>query len=207
MIYLFDNSIVDDLKSSFNLLNVTNPVVKVIDPEQIIDLAAQIKEGNITFPVVALTRNPDTPIDTARTNFTRMHKGVATVLDKETNELYYERAIPIELSYKLTLLATNTADMDELVKEMLFKYTNMYFLTLTLPYECERKIRFGIIIDKDSDIERTSGSTDYIQSGQLHQTIIPLVCEGAVLVSYTPAKLVRTQHDIGLTLNINDQES
>lgn len=196
MLYVYDNAIVKDLEQSFNLDNVPNPAVRVIDTEGIVDLAAQIQEDQISFPIVAVYREPDTPIDTSLTNFTRMHKGVQTILDPKTNDLYYERAIPIKLSYKLTLLTTNTADMDELVRELIFKYTSMYFLTIKLPYECNRKVRFGVIVDPESVIERTSGSLEYIKSGQLHQTVIPLTCQGAVLVHYTPAKLIRTEHEV-----------
>lgn len=190
MLYLYDDAIVDDLKSSFNPTAVANPVVRVVTPEQVIGIAAQIQNDEISFPLVALTRGEDTPIDTDRMNFTRAHKGVQSVLDPKTNLLYYERAIPIKLTYALTLLATNTADLDELIRELIFKYTSQYFLTITLPYECNRKVRFGIVVDY-SDIQRSSGSSQYAESGMLYQAILPLRCEGCVLVTYTPAKLKR----------------
>ena len=188
MLYLYDDCIVKDLKRSFNPENVENPAVRVIDPEGIIGLAAQIQDDNITFPVVALSRSDDISIDTELTNFTRMHRGVTSVLDPETNNLYYEKVVPIKLSYKMTILTTNTADMDEIVRELIFKYLQMYFLSMQLPYECKRTVRFGVVIDPDS-IERTSGTFEYIQSGQLYQTVLTLKVEGAVLVSYTKAKL------------------
>ena len=193
MIYLYDDAIALDLKKSFDPQNIGSPVVKVIDAERGLDLVAQDSEDKITFPIVALTRYPDTPIDTDRYNFTRAHRGVAAVIDKETNNLYYEKAIPIKLQYDLTVLATNTADRDELVKELLFKYTNQYFITFTLPYECKRPVRFGVIIDRDNSIESKSGTIEYLNSGTVYQTIIPLKCEGCVLVSYTPAHLQRRQ--------------
>lgn len=196
MIYLYDNAIVDDLIKSFNPNVVENPVVKVIAPEHIHSIAAQVQEDKLSFPIIVLTRNENTPIDTDRMNFTRAHKGVASVLDTETNELYYEKAVPIKLSYDLTILTTNTADRDELIKELIFKYTDMYFLTLTLPYYCKRKIRFGITINTESDIKNSSGVVEYIEEGKLYQSIIPLRCEGCVLVSYTPAKLKRTAYEI-----------
>ena len=195
MLYLYDNTIVRDLKESFNPENVENPVVKVIDPEGVIGLAAQIQNDEIKFPVVALERDPDTPIDQDRWNFTRAHKGVASVFDNKTNQLYYEKAVPIKLRYELTLLTTNTADMDELFREILMKYISMYFLKIKLPYECERYVRFGVIVDYDN-IQRSSGSFDYIEGGKLYQTIVPLNCEGCVLVTYTPAKLKRSAYEI-----------
>ena len=200
MIYLYDNAIVDDLTRSFNPNAVKSPTVKVISPEQAIGVVAQVQNDELSFPFVVLTRSEDTSIDNDRMNFTRAHKGVASVLDTDTNELYYEKVIPIKLSYSLTVLATNTADRDELVKEILFKYTNMYFLTLTMPYYCKRKIRFGVIIDSNSSIQNSSGNVEYLENGQLYQTLIPLVCEGCVLVSYTPAKLKRTFCDVEVSL-------
>lgn len=199
MLYLYDEAIVNDLKRSFNPNAVENPVVSVVSPDRIVDIAAQLQNDEISFPIVALTRNDDTSIDTNLTNFTRMHKGVATVIDPKTNNLYYEQSIPLKLEYALTVLATNTADMDELVRELIFKYTRMYFLTITLPYEGQRKVRFGVTVDSDSGIERSSGIVEYLESGQLYQSIIHLKCEGCVYVKYTPMHLKRTQHEIVLT--------
>lgn len=191
MLYLYDSAITDDLIKSFNPTDDgLKPVVKVVGPDQVVGLAAQIQEDKISFPIVAITRN-DYQIDEQRMNFTRAHFGVATVLDKKTNNLYYEKAVPIKLSYNITLLTTNQADMDELVRETLFKYLQMYYLTIKLPYEADRKIRFGLAVDDRTDIQRTSGSVEYLENGTLHQSIITLNCEGCVLVTYTPAHLMR----------------
>lgn len=198
MLYLYDRAISDDLKKSFNPYNVPNPTVSVVEPDAIIDIAAQLQDDKISFPIVAVSRNPDTGIDTERTNFTRIHKGVQAVLDPVTNNLYYEKALPINLRYALTVLTTNTADTDELVRELLFKYAQMYFLTIQLPYEADRKIRFGITLDLSQEVERKSGQLEYLKSGQIYQTIIPLRCEGCVMVHYTPAHLRRTAHEIAV---------
>ncbi len=195
MLYKYDNAIVDDLKRSFNPENVPNPVVSVVSPDQIIGLAAQLQNDSIKLPIVALTRNQE-QIDSSRTNFTSMHRGVATVIDNETNELYHEKVIPITLSYNLTIITSNTADMDEMIRELMFKYINMYFLTIKLPYESNRKIRFGVSLSKDSEIDRTSGVSEYLSNGKLYQSILTLNCEGAVLVSYTPVKLKRLEYEI-----------
>ncbi len=195
MLYKYDNAIVDDLKRSFNPENVPNPVVSVVSPDQIIGLAAQLQNDSIKLPIIALTRNQE-QIDSSRTNFTAMHRGVATVIDNETNELYHEKVIPITLSYNLTIITSNTADMDEMIRELMFKYINMYFLTIKLPYESNRKIRFGVSLSKDSEIDRTSGVSEYLSKGKLYQSILTLNCEGAVLVSYTPVKLKRLEYEI-----------
>ena len=192
MLYNYDNALAKDLEDSFN----SNICVKVVDAEKGIDLAAQVENDSISFPLVLLTRYPDAPIDKNRYNFTRAHKGVATVIDKEKNELYFEKAVPVELKYDLTILTTNTVDRDELVKELLFKYTSMYFVSMDLPYESTRKIRFGVSVDVESEISNKSGVLDYLDSGTVYQSIIPLRCEGCVMLSYTPVKLKRSQLEV-----------
>ena len=188
MLYLYDSAIAKDIKKSF-VDGEGNSDVKVVDPAAAVNILAQIQDDSIKFPAVVLTRDPTYSIDTQRTNFTAMHRGVLTVMDTETNKLYYEKVIPVTLRYNLTILATNTADVDELTKELLFKYLQMYYLTIELPYEAERKIRFGVAVRPDIEVQQSSGSFDYLESGKLYQTVIPLHCEGCILVSYTPVRL------------------
>lgn len=195
MLYLYDKAICSDLEQSFTD-EYNNSVVKVVAPENIVSLAAQIKSDEVPFPLVAISRDPDTPIDTSRTNFTWMHQGVQTVIDLETNLIYNEKVIPVKLGYHMTVLATNTVDMDELVKELLHKYMTMFFLHIDLPYESKRRIRFGVEIDPDSSVESMSAYREYVESGKLYQTIIALRCTGCVQVLYTPQKLVRTSYEI-----------
>ena len=194
MVYLYDNAIVDDLTKSFN--GHGDNLVRVCSPEETIGLAAQLNSDNIKFPIIALSRPSSWSIDADRWHYTQVHKGVSASFDKKNNIYYDEKALPITLSYDLTILTTRTADMDELLKEILFKYTQQYFLTIQLPYECDRKIRFGVAIDPDTEIERSSASKEYIESGKLYQSIIRLNCQGCVLVSYTPVKLKTMEHVI-----------
>ena len=184
MIYLYDEVLCEDLNHSLG-----TDTVRVIDPEGAVDIIAQIKEDNIKFPVVVMTRDPDYKIDTSRLNFTMAHFGIPASIDLETNKIYNEMVLPIDLSYNLTVLATNTADRDELIKELMFKYLHMFFLTIKLPYESSRKIRFGVSIDPDGTISQSSGTVDYIKAGKLYQGIIPLKCQGCVLLSYVPHQL------------------
>lgn len=195
MIYLYDNAIVDDLQSSFNT-DINNPVVRVVSPDQVIGVVAQIKEDQVSFPIVALERVMPVDVDETRYNFTRAMTGVDTVFDKDTNNFYKEKSIPINLSYTLTALTTNQEDMDELIRELIFKYTSMYFLKIRVPYESKREITFGVIIDKSAGINQTSGVSEYIGSGQLYKTSLTLRCQGCVLLNYTPVHMTRNVYNV-----------
>ena len=193
MLYLYDEAIVKDLERSFD--PSSGVVVKAVAQEDIISVAAQIKNDEMSLPMIAIVRGQTSDVNTDLTNFTRMHKGVATVFDSKSNDIYYEKAIPINLNYTLAILASNTADMDELCRELIFKYTSMYFLAIDTPYESKRRIRFGIRIDFSDTIDRISSQGEYMRNGQLYQTNIPLVCDGAVLLTYTPAHLRRINYE------------
>lgn len=194
MIYLYDRRIADDLSQSFSE-GIKAPSVKVIGEESVLDIVAQMENDNINFPLLSLNRS-DYQIDTSRSNFTRIHKGVHTVFDSDTNEYYNEKAMPITLEYDLSILTTNTADMDEMIRELIFKYSSMYFLDIDVPYESKRKIRFGVCADQNTAIQRASGPSEYIKTGRLYESVIRLRCEGCVLLTYTPVKLTRTEYSI-----------
>ena len=198
MIWLYDHSLVNDIEATVNMPDSADPVVKVIDPEHIIGLAAQIQEDKIHLPIIAVERK-DYAIDTNRTNFTMQHTGTQAIMDNKTNMIYNERVMPVDLQYTLTILTSNQIDMDEIVKELIFKYTSMYYLTIVVPYEVShlnRKLRFGVRIERPDAIEKKSGASEYIESGQLYQTSIPLICDCAVLLSYTPHHLPRYGYEI-----------
>ena len=195
MLHLYDDAIANDLSRCINPDRANN-IVKLSDEEALMGLVAQMQNDKIQFPLVCLTRGENIEIDSSRTNFTAMKKGIPAVFDDEEHLVYYEKAMPIKLGYDITVLTTNTVDMDEILKELIFKYTETYFLTMELPYESKRKIRFGIQVDPTA-IKRSSTAADYIKTGKLHQSILPLVVEGAVLLSYTPRRIMRTAISTG----------
>lgn len=196
MMWVYDDAIVEDLKHSFNPKNVPNPAVTIVDPENAIGLAAQIQEDKLQFPIVALTRHENISIDESLKNFTKTKKGYPNTFDNHTNTLYNERSMPIKLSYELSIFATNTADMDEIIRELLFKYSSMYFLTVTVPYESKRKIRFGVEADVGDGITIKSAASQYVSEGKLYASSITLNCEGCVLIHYTPRKLPRQSLEV-----------
>lgn len=195
LIYLYDNAIVDDLSSSFNE-DISNPVVRVVSPESSIGIVAQIQEDDISFPIVVLERQDPISLDSRRYNFVNSKRGVDAVFEKEENNYYKEQSIPIDLSYKLTVLTSSQEDLDEIIREIMFKYTSMYFMDIRIPYESNRDISFGVIIDSQSGIQQESGISQYTQSGQLFQASIILKCEGCVLINYVPVHIKRTVYDI-----------
>ena len=189
MLYLYDRALVDDLKKS--LTGEANPNVVMSNAETFPGILAQIQDDTITYPLILVQRGEDTPIDTSRYNFTRAKFGVPCVFDNKENNVYYEKALPVNIQYTLRILSTNVADRDELARELFYKYSSMYFLTIQVPYESDRKIRFGLELDLDYGIKNESAAFDYISTGALYQATIVLNTQGCVLLTYTPRHLNR----------------
>ncbi len=193
MLYLYDRVIADDLKAS--LTDAANANVIISGPDNYQSILAQIQEDTITYPLILLHRDDDTQVITSLMNFTRYQFGVPCVFDNKTNNIYYERALPVALNYSLRILSTNVADTDELARELFYKYISMYYLTIRVPYESDRKLRFGISVDMDYGIKRESANAEYLESGVLYQSTMQLKTEGCVSLTYTPRHLTRTVID------------
>lgn len=191
MLWIYDEAIVNDLAGCIDPESKANSTVRAMGEEGMMGVFAQLQEDRITFPAIFLERNSETPLDPARYNYTQMHKGIPCVLDSEKNDIYLERAVPVQLKYNLHALTTNTTDMDEIIRELLFRYSAMYYLTVQVPYESKRNIRFGISINPDTPIRRNSSVSEYVSSGKLYESILELECQGAVLLSYTRRHMER----------------
>lgn len=190
MLYCYDNALIDDIKASINSENA-NPNVVMANAETFPSVLAQIQDDTITYPLIVVERDPDTPIIQDLWNFSRAQFGIPAAFDKKENNIYYERAVPVDIAYTVRIVTTNTFDTDELAKELFYKYLSMYYLTIRLPYESDRKIRFGVDIDLGYGIKKESGSFDYIKTGALYQATIHLRTHGCVMLSYTPRHLQR----------------
>ena len=189
MIYCYDKAIVNDLKRTLDPDGGANPnvICTTIDAYQA--TIAQLQEDKITYPLLLLIRDDDMPIKTDGINFTRLKKGVAVGIETKTNNVYYERAVPVDLRYTLQILSTSVADRDEIARELFFKYESQYFLHIELPYEIKRKINFGIRVDKGFGIQNSSGPSKYLEEGTIYQSTIELLTDGCVWIHNTPRHL------------------
>ena len=189
MLYLYDSAVIDDLKRTIDPEGEANPSVIMCTVENYQDIVAQMHEDKITYPLIILIRYDDMSIKKDYRNFTRAMKGVPAEFDTKTNNVYYERAVPVDLQYTMYILCTNVADRDEIAREIYFKYLSMFYLHIETPYEAKRRIRFGIQIDEDAGINNESGAAEYTQTGAIYQTQLTLKTHGCVWLHYTPRHL------------------
>lgn len=199
MLYLYDRAIIDDIKAAINSDNA-NPNVVMADAETYPAIISQIEDDTITYPLILVIRDEDMPIITDLYNFSRAQFGIPAAFDNKTNNIYYEKSVPVDLQYTIRILTTSTADTDELARELFYKYLSQYFLTIQLPYESDRKLRFAVEVDLGYGIKRESGSFEYLKNGAIYQSTLHLRTNGCVYLSYTPRHLQRPvmSSDIGI---------
>lgn len=191
MLWAYDEAVVKDISNCINPTGGANSTVKMMGEDGIMGVLAQMNDDRIKFPAIFIERSSDTPLDSSRYHFSKLHRGIPVGFDPETNDIYLERSIPIKLKYNLHVLTTNTADMDELIKELIFRYSEMYYISMEIPYESKRIIRFGMSINPDASITKKSGVANYFENGQLYESIVEIDCQGAVMISYTPKHIER----------------
>lgn len=190
MLYCYDQAIVDDIKSSINSQNA-NPNVLISDAETYPGIISQMQQDTITYPLILVSRDEDMPIMTELWNFSRAQFGIPAAFDNKTNTIFYEKSVHVDLQYTIRIISTNTADTDELARELFYKYLSQYYLVIQLPYESDRKIRFAVEVDLGYGIKKESNNSEYLKSGALYQSTIHLKTNGCVYLSYTPHHLQR----------------
>lgn len=200
MIYLYDNALVDDLKRTIDPDGGANPNVVCITIDNYQSTLAQMQEDKITYPIILIVRDDDIPVKTELLNFTRYKFGVPATMDVKTNQIYYERALPIDLRYTLQILSTNVADRDEIAREIFFKYESEYFLHIDTPYEVKRRIKFGIQVDRSFGIKNDSSVSEYLSEGKIYTSTMELLTDGCVMLHNTPRhlKVERMSKDIAV---------
>lgn len=189
MIYLYDNALVDDMKRTIDPDGGANPNVLCITIDNYQSTLAQLQEDKITYPIILIIRDDDIPVRSELLNFTRYKKGVPVGMDPKTNQVYYERALPLDLRYTLQILSTNVVDRDEIAREIWFKYESEYFLHIETPYEIKRKINFGVQIDRSFGIKNDSGASEYLSEGKLYSSTMEILTDGCVLLHNTARHL------------------
>lgn len=172
MIQLYDDALYDYMKDNFK---GDIAIVPVADYWSVISMH---KEGRLQLPAIVLfrsTANRDTQLRSwsvgrkGRIDRIRNHRKVS------------EQAIPIQIDYTATLLATTQDDIDELTCEIVFLFLNKPRLTIPLPYGSDRFIHGQITAN--GDWSNGSANDRFSETGILYQEIIPFRILGANIIN------------------------
>lgn len=195
MISLYDDALRDYLKS----INENFAIVPVKDYWNVISMH---KEGKLQMPAIVLFRSNWTP-DRNLMSWPVARKGRIDRIQE--HKKIKERAIPVQVDYTVTLLATTQDDIDDLTSEVTFEFIMNPRLTVPLPYGSNRSIHGQIQIS--SDFQNSSGNDRFSETGILYQQIIPIRVLGANIIDIRKQNLRYLQWvtDAGLLQTIKEE--
>jgi len=195
MIALYDDALRDYLKS----INENFAIVPVKDYWNVISMH---KEGKLQMPAIVLFRTNWTP-DRNLISWPIARKGRIDRIQE--HKKIKERAIPVQVDYTVTLLATTQDDIDDLTSEVTFEFIMNPRLTVPLPYGSNRFIHGQIKIS--GDYQNSSGNDRFSETGILYQQIIPIQVLGANIIDIRKQNLRYLQWvtDTGLLQTIKEE--
>ena len=178
MLQLYDDKLYDYFKETFKA------DVAVVPVSEYWTVVSMHEEGQLQLPAIVLGLS-------TWTNAKELESWVIAKKGRtdriRNNKLVNEQAIPVQLDYTITLLATTQDDIDELTSEVLFCILNYPRLTIDLPYGSDRQIHAQII--QNGDLQDSSARDKFSETGILYQEIIPIRVLGSNIININEKNL------------------
>lgn len=191
MLQLYDDKLFDYFKETFKA------DVAVVPVSEYWSVVSMHEEGQLQLPAIVLGR-------TTWTNAKDLESWVIAKKGRndriKNNKAIQEQAIPVQLDYTITLLATTQDDIDELTSEVLFCILNYPRLTIDLPYGSDRQIHGQIM--QNGDLQDSTARDKFSDTGILYQQIIPIRVLGSNIINIREQNLRFFTMDVD-TINDN----
>lgn len=191
MLQLYDDKLFDYFKETFKA------DVAVVPVSEYWSVVSMHEEGQLQLPAIVLGR-------TTWTNAKDLESWVIAKKGRNdrirNNKAIQEQAIPVQLDYTITLLATTQDDIDELTSEVLFCILNYPRLTIDLPYGSDRQIHGQIM--QNGDLQDSTARDKFSDTGILYQQIIPIRVLGSNIINIREQNLRFFTMDVD-TINDN----
>lgn len=141
--------------------------------------ADDIKDQPFKLPIISLTRSKDIEL-LSTIKQPKSYEGLKLLSTPE--ETLHFNVIPIKLLYDLTIYTKTEEEVDEYVRNFLFKLINNPVIKVRIPYN-NTQIEHVANIRVLSNISDTSDISERIFSGQFHCWTIQLEIQDAFLFS------------------------
>ena len=193
MLQLYDDKLYDYFKETFK---ADVAVVPVSDYWNVVSMH---EEGQLQLPAIVLGRSKWTTASDLE-SWVIAKKGRTDRV--RNNKIVNEQAIPVQLDYTITLLATTQDDIDELTSEVLFCILNYPRLTIDLPYGSDRQIHAQIM--QNGELQDSSSRDKFSDTGILYQEIVPVRVLGSNIINVREQNLRYIKFDVDVINNNNN---
>ena len=187
MIYLYEDAIIEDLRYQLG-----DSRISLLPPDTLFRSIADISgNDDVTLPLISLQRLGYSLNEPNHNNPESLDGFSYQIPQKDGSIKYIQvQRIPITCRWQMDIISRTRLDNDNLVRELLFYYTNNPTLRVMIPYGLNKEHKFSITINQD--IDDNSDIESHINRGEYFRTTIGLECTDANLwkvTSNNPKKL------------------
>lgn len=172
MVYLYDDAIVEDLRTRINDERVT-----ITPYENLINSLAKSEEDEIKLPIISIERT-GWSISDARPHAMKFTGDISRI-EKNPTKVVNVYAMPIRINYILDVWTKRRLDNDNIMRELIFYYSVNPTLQIKVPYGLEEIRNFNVFFG--SDIEDNSNIPEHKNIGEYVRQTIPFYVDDAYL--------------------------
>ena len=159
--------------------------LRVLSPEEsnrLLQLNAEDSEDQpLKLPLIAISRNPDIEIESAIKQ-NKSFDGLIIGKDEKNATTVHMNVIPIKTTYQLDIYTKKRIEVDEYVRQYLFKLINNPQIIIEIPYN-EWLIRHTANLRVLNTVSDTSDIPSHIFPGQFYKWTIQLELQDGFLFS------------------------
>lgn len=159
--------------------------LRVLNPDEtnrLIQLKAEDSEDKpLTLPLLAISRNRDIEIESAIKQ-NKSFDGWVLEKDKTTDTVVHMNVIPIKTSYQIDIYTKTRIEVDEYVRQYLFKLINNPQIIVEIPYN-NHVVRHTANLRVLSPVSDTSDISTHLFPGQFYKWTIQLELHDGFLFS------------------------
>lgn len=180
MIYLYEEAIIEDLRYQLG-----DSRVSIIPPDTVFDTIADISGSDkIVLPLISLKRLGFSLNEPNHNNPESLDGYKYSELGDDGKINYYQvQRIPISCRWQIDIISRTRLDNDNLVRELIFYYTNNPTLRVKIPYGLDKEHKFSINISQDFD--DNSDIESHVNRGEYFRTTYVIECFDANLWKVT----------------------
>lgn len=190
-IYLYEDAIIKELRAITG-----DGRIHIIDPSQAISFLAQFDKDKVTLPAIIMSRG-SVSLTTETKNQVVALKGQTSRINND-NTVSKAQLLPIRAEWSLDILAADRYTCDEIIRELVFYFTQHPKFTVKIPYNLDIDQSFDIFLD--SSIEDNSDLVDFPNTGEFFRETLSIYTENAHFYSshrqYITQAIVDTEDNI-----------
>lgn len=158
-----------------------DPRVRIIPPEEFINITALLTKDQVKLPIVNINRLNYSLLQDRDNHSLKFSGDPVAKIDAPRNfsDLANLHALPIKINYQMDVWTWSREENDALVRELIWFFTLNPTLKVVIPYGLNAEHNFNIKFD--SDIEDNSDIIEHKSHGEYYRQTLSFYTDDAYL--------------------------